>query len=183
MVDHDRRVGRLAHPPRRERWDTRLLRSQGADGIDFRKGVADLGLEILGATRDVELDAVDIVSPGLIGVLGEVLVGYRLQKRQEHHGVRGKFGVDILRIFHKADDLIVAAVANTVEAQMFSEGIFVGEKFAGKRVIDYSNVVRGWRIPLLDRTTAQETRANGLEIARLPRVLKRSQRVSDMLMG
>src|ERR1700688_2069264 len=57
-------------------------------------------------------------------------------------------------------------MAESVEPQMFSDGVFVRKKFMGEHVVDHGNAPGGRRIALFDAPTTQEMRADGLEIVR-----------------
>ena len=96
-------------------------------------------------------------------------------------GVRCNFGIHIFGVFNHAHDFVVAAVADSIEPQMFSDGIFVWKVFMCQCIIHHSHVPGGRRIALFDGPASQEMSANGFKIVCAHKVVDRIIIVSVQL--
>ncbi len=79
---------------------------------------------------------------------------------------------EILCVLNDAHNLEIARMAFVSDPEMPAYGILLREEFAGKCLIDHSDLLRRRRIFSIDGTSAQQSSADSLEIMRADAVIR-----------
>ncbi len=103
-----------------------------------------------------------------------LVIGDMLSQRCVEHGLRRPAGVPILGVAHNAYDFKRGVVLRHIQAEVFSDGILVGEKPLGEGFADHGDVARAACVLFGDTTAAHNRLAHRFQITGADAIPRRS---------